>query len=63
MNVRPSSWGALAGAFLGVFWLIWDWRFLWILLPILIGVVLGWMVEHRAHLGEKLKEILRVVSR
>mgnify|MGYP007059404583 CR=1 FL=1 len=63
MNVKPQLWGALCGALLGVSWLIWDWRFLWIAVFVAAGALVGWVLAYRGELGRKLREVLRVMSR
>lgn len=63
MNINLPIWGALCGALLGVSWLVWDWRFLWITVFVAAGALIGWLLAYRTELAQKLREVLRVISR
>jgi hypothetical protein len=60
MNIKPPLLGALAGALLGVSWLIWDWRFLWIAAFVIGGALLGWIFS-LANLSDKLRNVVKVM--
>jgi len=61
IRLKPSLWGVLVGTGLGVLWLIWDWRFLWIVVPVGLGYVVGRFVESRGEIVDKLKALFRVL--
>lgn len=63
MNVKAPVWGALFGALLGISWLIWDWRFLWVVVPVVLGYFGGRFLESRGEIAAKLKELMRVMFR
>jgi len=61
MKLKPSMWGVLLGTCLGVLWLIWDWRFLWIVVPVGLGYVGGRFVESRGDIADKFKALFRAI--
>ncbi len=63
MQFKPQLWGIVIGALLGISWILWEWRFLWIPGFITVGYVIGWAIDSRDGLGDKLKDVLRVMKR
>ncbi len=63
MTIRPQTWGALFGALLGISWLIWGWRFLWVVVPVVLGYLIGRAFESREEAVQKVKELFRVLFR
>lgn len=63
MNVRARLWGALLGAVIGVSWLVWGWRFLWVVVFLALGYLVGRFLESREEILEKLRELGRVMFR
>jgi len=63
MQLKPQLWGILIGALLGVSWILWKWEFLWIPGFIAAGYIIGWMFDSRDGLGEKIKDVMRVMKR
>jgi len=61
INFKPTVWGVLVGALLGISWLIWDWKFLWIAAFVGIGYVAGWLFAFRHNMAQKLREVARVM--